>query len=279
MNAILSKPELEFKLAKEGFIVVPFLEPEKVSELKVFFIENQPENLPAFYATAHAQDILFRNRMNEKIKSVFDASIQEYFQDYQALGGSYVVKSNRSSQVLNPHQDWNIVDEAKFRSFNIWVPLVDLTKENGAIMVLPESHLWIQNFRGPNIKDDFQEVKDLIWDKMLTLNMKAGEALIYDHRLFHASHANSQDNPRLACVFGIIPKMAQLYYYFGSEEGIEVFESNVDFFMNGNIQEGNKTLRKVETKKYPKFNVSDLPLFRIEKKATSFLNRLFGRRF
>jgi hypothetical protein len=94
---------------------------------------------------------------------------------------------------------------------------------------------------------------------MQTLNMKAGEALIYDHRLFHASYPNKTDDLRVATVFGIIPQDAQMYYYFGDGDAVNVYESSVDFFMEGNIQKGPEVLKKVNTINAPTLTKKALP--------------------
>lgn len=259
MQQILSNVVLDKTLATEGYVVVPFLEESHVNTLRDFFFENHAKDIPGFYATAHSTDIPFRKKMNDKIKAVFEKSITNYFHNCLALGGSYVVKSKSQEERLHPHQDWNIVDESKHRSFNIWVPLVDLNENNGAIRVVPSSHLWVDNFRGPNIPDYLGTFNESIWQHMQTLNMKAGEALIYDHRLFHASYPNKTDELRVATVFGIIPQDAQMYYYFGDGDAVNVYESSVDFFMEGNIQKGPEVLKKVSTINVPTLTKKALP--------------------
>ncbi len=259
MNQILVDKQLDEQLLKDGYVVVPFLDEIRVKELFDFFYDNHASEIPGFYATAHSVDIPFRKKMNEQIKAVFEQPIKTFFHNCKPLGGSYVVKSKSQEERLHPHQDWNIVDESKFRSFNIWVPLVNLNEENGAIRVVPGSHLWVNNFRGPNIPDYFGDYNEVIWNRMKTLNMKAGEALIYDHRLFHASYANKTDNLRIATVFGIIPDEAQMFYYYGNGENVDVYESNVNFFMEGNIQKGPEILNKVQTINPPTVTVTALP--------------------
>ncbi len=269
MNQILADKQLDEQLLKDGYVVVPFLDEKRVKELFEFFYAHHANEIPGFYATAHSIDIPFRKKMNEQIKTVFEEPIKTFFNNCKPLGGSYVVKSKSQEERLHPHQDWNIVNENEFRSFNIWVPLVDLNEENGAIRVVPGSHLWVNNFRGPNIPDYFSNYNETIWQHMQTLNMNAGEALIYDHRLFHSSFANKTDNLRIATVFGIIPDEAQMFYYFGKGEAVDVYESNVNFFMEGNIQKGPDVLKKIETIYPPTVSINNLPNYLNQKINTS----------
>lgn len=274
MKPVLSNLTLDEQLATQGFVVVPFLDTEQVQTLLQFFYANHRSELPGFYATAHSSDLAFRKQMNDQIKAVFEPAIARNFQNCNALGGSYVVKSKSQEERLHPHQDWNIVDEAEYRSFNIWVPLVDLTQKNGAIRVVPGSHLWLDNFRGPQIPDGLGAHNETIWEHMQTLNMKAGEALIYDHRLYHASYPNLTDELRIATVFGIIPKDAQMFYYYGKDDAVEVYESSLDFFMEGDIQKGPEILRKVKTIAAPTFRIKALPSYLAKQEATSFWTKL-----
>lgn len=246
VQKILIKEDLDKVLLEKGFVVITFLNSEEVKELKEFYYAHHSSEQDGMYATAHVSDIPFRIKMNDFIKEKFKRAIEETFNDCNPLGGSYIAKGKGSKGVLTPHQDWNIVDEDKFRSFNIWVPLVDLKDDNGVICIVPESHTWQKTYRSANIPSIYQDREDEFWKIMKRLYMKAGEALIYDHRLIHASGANTTDEIRLACVYGIIPNAAEMYYYHQNEENeIEVYKSNPEFFLYGSIFEGPKGLEKV----------------------------------
>jgi hypothetical protein len=247
MKAILRDPLLEKELSEKGFVVVPFLNENEVDALTAFYYGRHDRALDGMYATAHTPDISLRMAMNDFIKEQFKRPIAEFFCNANALGGSFIAKGKGERGTLHPHQDWNIVDESQFRSFNIWVPLVDLHEHNGAIQIIPGSHLWDLTFRSGNIPFAYQDQIDKINTQLQPLYMKKGEALIYDHRLIHASGTNETDEIRLAAVFGIIPDEAEMRYYHQKDrETIEVYESNKEFFLYGNIFEGPKGLKKLE---------------------------------
>ena len=241
---ILQDEQLDKKLLEEGYVIIPFLSANEVSSLTNFYYENHPQQAEGMYATAHVPDISFRIKMNDFIKQNFARAIEETFVNCNPLGGSFIAKGKGTRGTINPHQDWNIVDEEKFRSFNIWVPLVDLNENNGVIKILPRSHGWLKSYRSANINSAYEAVNDLLWQKMISLFMKRGEALIYDHRLLHASGENFSNELRLVAVYGIIPQEAEMLYYHKADENtVEVFESNPEFFLFGNIFEGPKGLK------------------------------------
>lgn len=242
---ILADPQLDSELLSMGFVVIPFLNNAEVNDLRNFYYQHHPSSQDGMYATAHGTDIPTRIRMNDFIKEKFARAIAQTFSGCQPLGGSYIAKGKGELGILTPHQDWNIVDEEKFRSFNIWVPLVDLTDDNGVICIVPGSHIWQRTYRSANIPSVYRDREAEFWKTMQRLYMKAGEALIYDHRLIHASGANTTDEIRLACVYGIIPDSADMFYYHQKDpETIEVYKSNPEFFLYGNIFEGPKGLEK-----------------------------------
>jgi hypothetical protein len=275
MKPILKDIQTDKTLAEEGYIVTPFLTNGETSELKDFYYAHHPLALDGMYATAHLPDLQMRMKMNDYIKKVFARAIGKTFVNAEALGGSYIAKGKGQNGTLNPHQDWNIVDEEKYRSFNIWVPLVDLNEHNGIIQVMPKSHTWVRTFRSANIPSAYQKVEKQLWERMEKLHMKAGEALIYDHRLIHASGENNTDEIRLAAVFGIIPDEATMFYYHKkNDNAVEVYESNKEFFLYENIFEGPKKLRKAKEVPYDFAEVTEKQFDQYQDGAGGILHRL-----
>lgn len=275
MNQIIKDKVLDEQLLAQGYIIVPFLSSTEVDALKSNYYAKHPTSLNGMYATAHLPDIDLRMQMNNTIKDVFSRAINETLINANALGGSYIAKGKSTTGTLTPHQDWNIVDEEKFRSFNIWVPLVNLNENNGAICVMPKSHLWQPTYRSANIPSVYRDVEPELWKQMLRLHMKAGEALIYDHRLIHASGENKTDEIRLATVMGVIPNEATMFYYHQKDDThIEVYESNKEFFLYGNIFEGPKGLKMLGEVKHSLPYVNAEKFYGFINPKTNILSRL-----
>ncbi|MEX0812895.1 MAG: phytanoyl-CoA dioxygenase family protein [Chitinophagales bacterium] len=263
-------------LKEKGYAVVPYLKEVEIKELSDFFYQNHP-NLPeGMYASSHAKDFAFRQKMNDKIQSVCKRAAAENFQEAKVLGATFMVKSKGENGALQPHQDWNIVDEKQFNSYNIWLPLVDVDEDNGTLLILPDSHQWFKNIRGQNIPSSYENVTDEVWKYLRPIKMKAGEALIYDHRLLHASGINRNDQPRLVIVSGLIPEAAEMRYYYGRENNIEEYACTPEFYFNENINEGPKGLKLIQS--FPDRNptVSLLELHNVYEPKISFLQRLKG---
>lgn len=258
----LKDAHLDKRLAEDGYVVIPFLSEKEVQSLKQVFGEAHPEQPAPFYATAHHQDSDFRKKMSAAISEVLKPHCELVFHECNLLGASFISKSKDDASKLQPHQDWNIVDETEFRSFNLWIPLVDLTEENGAIEVLPKSHDWVRGYRHSSIDCAYRKVHDLVWENMKPLYMKAGEALIYDHSLLHASKANQTEEKRIACASGVMPAEAEMFFYWNNNGAVEQYKSNVEFFMTQNIFEGPNGLEKVAALEYDFPTVEEADFYR-----------------
>jgi hypothetical protein len=244
-------------------VVVPFLQDDEVQKLRDAFMMEKGNAVTGFYATAHAEDTAFRRRMSETVRAVFQRAFELYFDRCEALGGSFIVKAPHGKEILQPHQDWNIVDETKYRSFNVWVPLVDLTPENGTILVMPGSHQWHRGFRHSSIPCAYGPIHSLLIKHMEPLYLKAGEALIYDHALLHASEANRSDTPRMACACGVIPTEADMRFYWNENGTVEEYAGSPQFFMEHNVFTGPHGLLKLRDIPYdfPSFQEDDFYRF------------------
>ena len=225
-------------LRNQGYHIVPFLTDKEVKILSDFFYINHAQLPDGMYASSHAPDFAFRKKMNEEIKRVCKRAVEVTFQSATPLGATFMVKSKGENGSLHPHQDWNIVDETQFNSYNIWLPLVDVNEENGTLLILPNSHKLFDNIRGLNIPSSFEKVEKEIWQYLVPINMKTGEALVYDHRLLHASGINKTNIPRLVVVYGLIPSQASMRYYYGRDGMIEEYDCTADFYFNETITNG-----------------------------------------
>ncbi len=258
--AITKKAGWNCQLAEQGYVLIPLLDAAQVAHLKGFFETHQKAVVDRFYASVHNPDTDFRLRMDAELQSILRPLLDEILQDAEALGGSFIAKPRGTAGILPPHADWNIVDERVYRSYNLWIPLVDTTVENGAVHVIPGSHNWLDYFRGPGIPNPFEPLKLDIWNAMQAVEIKAGTALLYDHRLLHASPVNQTDALRLACVLGVKPKAAPMRYYHGDGQVVREYEANATFFMTQNPELGpaDLPLIGVVTDQFPSISASEL---------------------
>ncbi len=254
---------LNEKLAGDGFVIVPFLEEVEVERLQNAFHDEIPRPPDGFYATTHEPDSVFKKRISEAIKNEIAEAGSRWFGQVNLLGGAFISKSPGIKSTLPLHQDWNIVDESLDRSFNIWIPLVDVNEENGAVMVLKGSHNKQETYRGPNLPPVLSGISDEVLKHMITLPMTTGQALIYDHALWHASPENQTKDIRPAAVLGMIPIDARMKFYYKEDRKIEEYHATPDFYLTSNPQEGPVGLEKIRDIPYAQKELSREEFFSI----------------
>ena len=100
------------------------------------------------------------------------------------------------------HQDWRS-GQGSLNSVTMWVPLHQVDKTNGAIDLIPGSHMWglspmeeLSNPRRYSVVDPRIES----WPRM-TATLTAGECILFSQMLVHRSGVNSSKLPRLTCQF------------------------------------------------------------------------------
>ena len=282
MVSILKSEALNKSLQEKGYVIVPFLDTSEVTNLLNIYKELHPVNPDGFYATTHTTDLAFRRKASERIKSVISASIDKTLQNVNALGGAFISKSPNQKGILPLHQDWNIVDEEQYQSYNIWIPLQDVDGHNGAVRVLEGSHNKMKTFRGPNIPSILSNIAEEVQPHMISLNMKSGEALIYNHALWHSSPVNRSETHRLAVVFGIIPEEATMMHYYKNGKIVEEYHSYAEFFFENNPNEGPKGLKKnrdieVDIPNLTKEEFDQIYLNKEPMKKSNWLKSLFSK--
>lgn len=247
VGAIFKDQALNKTLSEEGFVVVPFLNQHELYELKKASEQFISQDLNHFYATTHSPDLALRKQANQAIHDNINSAATLVFDKAELLGGAFIAKPAHGKGVLALHQDWNIVDETQFRSYNLWIPLVDTNAENGAVHVLPKSHNKEHTIRGPRIPFQWKNLEEKIYAKMTRLDMKAGDALVYDHALWHSSPPNHSNVQRPAVVVGMVEKGTPLKAWYGEGNSIAEYELNASYFFDEIDITRPTSLKKIKT--------------------------------
>ena len=224
---------------KQGFLVIPsFLNPEEVQHMDRLFDELHP-NLPesSFFAGVYSSDFEYKKRVSEEVKVVYKRTYENTFIDYTPFGGAFLHKISAPDSYLFVHQDWTVVEEKKHVALNIWVPLCDITPDNGPLMVLPGSQYDAYNvLRAPTMRFFFDHDANAVIDQLEPLIVKAGDAVVLNQSLIHYSPPNVSGKIRKAITAGMKTKDAQMIFHYkdqnSQDDSIEKFEMDDDFFIH-----------------------------------------------
>jgi len=225
------------QLQKKGYVVIPFLTDSEVIELNNFFQEvhnsdTPPEFIDGIHMTTWCKDAAYKQRVSEYLTQIFESATNHYFDNCRRLNHVFIVKNNGKHTTFKVHQDWNVVDENKFESVNVWVPLHDVDEKSGALWVLPGSHKIKRRIRGAGyLFPDYSAYFDELEKESISVKLKAGEAIVFYHSLIHGSPPNQAIQDRRAACFSVIPKEAPLCIYFQPTEKavLEQYEPDDNF--------------------------------------------------
>lgn len=229
--------KLQAQFQRDGYVVISGVFKNEYAELLNFYKNNLPSfDHGGFHSTHFFKDRAYKRSVHETIKSLFWSKLEAFFSDYDLIFANFMVKEPRPDSVMPLHADWTYVNEDKFVSLGIWCPLVDTNEMNGMLGVIPFSHDLASNTRGPKIVSAVGEFNEYIIKKYgKLLSLKAGDAVIYNHRLLHFSESNISNTTRVAVNLVAVPAKAEVYHYLSLEyeKGIRKYiVKSEDFFLN-----------------------------------------------
>ena len=223
MKKIFKNQKLNEQILDKGFVVVPFLSQFEVQELVKFYSEVHADKKAPF-TTFFSCDTILKDKVDTKIKEIFSRATDEYLDAFIPYWGNFFSKEI-STPRLPLHADLQYVNEDNSISLNIWCPLSDTDSTNGTLGVIPYSHKLINQIRGTNITDSYRkhalELETLYGE---AINFKAGQAIIYDHRLLHYSTPNQTAQTRVAATLTVVPKGENIFHFFAENEGDTLIE-------------------------------------------------------
>lgn len=238
---IFSDPHLQDAFEKDGYVRIPFLNEGEIADLKEFYNRYPSSFEKGFHPTMFNPDTEYRKRADQKIRSVTEPKL-DFLKGYYALYGNFMVKEPGEESRMKLHQDWTYVDETKAESLAIWFPLQDLDDTNGVLQVVPGSHRINNIIRGPGVFEPYHEVEEYLLENCLeNVYLKAGEAILWDHRVLHCSPANLSSKRRISVTAILIPEGEEVHHYYQAPEHdhrqIEKFKVDNAFFMQYEIGE------------------------------------------
>ena len=243
---IFQSYEQASSLRKNGVICVPFLDEDGLKLIdKIYDKTNINGVIPSLsngiHMTIWHHDTSYKLNIREELEKVLTPYFEKIFKNYRAISQQFIIKMPGKETTFPIHQDWNIVDESKYFSLNIWIPLHDVDENNGAMWIVKGSHKLNQPIRGAgNLFPNYHTLINDLGPYMTNYPMKAGEALIFYHSTIHGSPANTSNEPRKIVQVSVLPKEAPMQIYFQppGTNTVEIHnpEDNFNFLYN-NIRE------------------------------------------
>lgn len=203
---------LRERIDTDGFSVHGRLSESSLEALQSLFaathhFENGEGGM--FYSV-YSQDLVYRRKMHDEIGAILKPYLDQWLGDYKMMLNSYIVKASGPRSEFYVHQDTTGLDEFKYSPLSLWIPLEDITADNGAMCVMPGSHKMFSPYRSISFPAPYDDIHFAVRRYLQPLFMKAGDILVFDNRIVHNSMQNLSGKERVVVISGLFPTEATL---------------------------------------------------------------------
>ncbi|MCX6199880.1 MAG: phytanoyl-CoA dioxygenase family protein, partial [Bacteroidetes bacterium] len=160
-----------------------------------------------FYSL-YSRDIEYRKTVHESIGEIMKPVYDSLFSDYKVVLNSFIVKVSGPESEFCLHQDSTSIDETKYSSLSVWIPLQDTNMSNGCMCVVPYSHRMFSPYRGISFEQPFESIEGTVRKYLYPIELKKGDIFLFDNRIVHNSVINTSGENRVVVMSGIYPKEA-----------------------------------------------------------------------
>lgn len=226
---------------KNGYVILKNLITEsELNEVQDFF--NDLKKLPSYTVNEIFESSgNFTCRDTQKMIFDFVESFMHKIADRFIIkencdigdGGTFFIKPTTSKSILHPHQDSTVIDEQNSYGFFVWLPLTNIDDQNGALNIIPKSHLWGNVHRSQHIQWAFKKQYRLLWDFMKPLYVNKGDAICFDTSIIHSSGINNSQNERIAFCGAIFEKNHSKVEYLLKKKTIYKYNVSKDYWLDG----------------------------------------------
>jgi aspartyl/asparaginyl beta-hydroxylase (cupin superfamily) len=229
---VLLDPEADERLQRDGFVVLDLLSSSEAADLRARYGELSGWSGSGFESELSLDDPDRRRLVNRVLGDAADRAVSARFDGYTPFLHNFLVKFPGGDSDLYIHRDWMYVDEPQgHRTYVAWIALEDILGHNGQLRVLRGSHRLDSMLRGTDLIAPWLSHGDVIDERFLSVPVRAGECVVFDNALVHASFPNHTDRPRVAAAVGMRPTSAQLVHFRRHDElTADRYDVDDDFF-------------------------------------------------
>lgn len=220
-------------MERNGYVVFPGLAKQLVPRLLSVYRDMLgaiPTSDPYFdlpmTGTNWIGSPALRGRVLAEVGQIIAPELGSILDDYRLIGAGFRVKQVGAESGLPLHQDPTQVDEDRYWVMNIIVPLVETSRDNGALQVVPGSHRIMPKLRSLDLEDRAEQLNlhDVIEPLTETIPMHAGDAIFYFQSILHGSGPNVATDARPVVLGTLMPRDARVTVYFRKPDQPGVFE-------------------------------------------------------
>lgn len=207
MNVIRQK-ELNDSFAKAGVLVLPGAAHAVVDAIQSLFDEKLGVREGQFNYSLMNLDASENQLLHEDLCRILSPLFEGLFEEYSVYNASYLIKPQGFEEEMKLHQDWTFTDEQKYEPITLWIPLMDVNEEAGALFAMPGSHRILSNYRSLDYPTARVERKGILAPYVAKYPINRGDVLLFNPSAFHGSFGNHSPQHRIVATATILPQAA-----------------------------------------------------------------------
>ena len=143
LRARFKNAELDAQLEKDGYLLIrSWVDKDHIAKMREVFDEfyKAPDFSTNLFNTLIMVAEKERKMISDRLMELLKPFMEQYLYNYEPTFGYFQTKPvNKELRELPLHGDSSAVNEAKYDYHTIWLPLVDVDKNNGCIYLIPGS--------------------------------------------------------------------------------------------------------------------------------------------
>jgi hypothetical protein len=188
-------------------------------------------SLRSYHCSFLDSDPHYRRQATELLTRTFAPHVDRLLNGYRILTANFYVKPPGGRELV-PHQNWPGIADLNDTALTLWCPMVDTDASNGAMQFVPGSHKLVPHVQGPGLLPFTHRIEPEVARHLELFPMSAGDAVLFDESLIHASVANTSDRARIAVQIVCVPADVPAVYFFHREDGtFELIEAEPEFWL------------------------------------------------
>jgi hypothetical protein len=263
---------LEKQFEKDGYVLIRnWVSDEQVNKMRQVFKDRYkaPDFSTNIWNTLIMADESVRREVSDRLLQQLSPSIDKYFYDYMETFAYFLTKPvDEAPREVALHSDSSAVNEEKYEYLAIWLPLVDVDKNNGCMYIIPGSQKLFTYEQPFAIDWPYPDLAKPLKKYAIDLPMKAGDLLIFSGKTLHGSYPNRSKDARPVVGSGIIhPETEMLYFYYDQEKNmVKVYEVDPWFYFRNEYNEpiGKYTFKKSYPFAPPEISQTEIKSFFLE---------------
>jgi Phytanoyl-CoA dioxygenase (PhyH) len=230
---IRDEPTFE-AVERDGWALLPPLDPPALHDLRALAAET------AAALTRHARssdvgfdelwgnpDLAYRREIQARLAGLLAPFFDRVFVGARAVLYNILVKRARAPRSAVPfHQDYAVIDErGGDTAIQVWIPLVDVTPENGALILVSGTHRDAPAVRPLDTQHPLAgHPVTALPPGAVQPRLAAGAGVVLTNRTAHAStpNATGEDRPAVGAV--LVPRDAPLVHWVARGGRSELWE-------------------------------------------------------